>query len=181
MKRTMLFILVGMIVLPLVAGGQEIYQWVDEKGTVHFTDDPGQIPERYRDQALKRETPQEPSPSTPIQFPVEPRPGIERKDLLGRGEDWWRTKALEWKQKLTQAQKDHEAAEAALKAKAKELEDARFKPKSFQRRLQDEVRVLEQKANEKKKQVDEAKNMLEKVLPGQAEEYRADPKWVRIE
>jgi hypothetical protein len=29
--------------------------------------------------------------------------------------------------------------------------------------------------------MDEAKNMLEKVLPRQAEEYRADPSWVRVE
>ena len=29
----------------------EIYKWVDEKGTVHFTEDPATIPERYRDQA----------------------------------------------------------------------------------------------------------------------------------
>jgi hypothetical protein len=40
---------------------------------------------------------------------------------------------------------------------------------------------LEEKANEENKQVDEAKNMLEKVLPRQAEEYRADPSWVRID
>jgi len=28
----------------------EIYRWTDEKGTVHLTDDPSQIPERYADQ-----------------------------------------------------------------------------------------------------------------------------------
>ena len=49
MNRTILFILVGMIALPFVAGGQETYQWVDEKGTVHFTDNFGQIPEKYQD------------------------------------------------------------------------------------------------------------------------------------
>ncbi len=63
MKRTMLFILVGMITLPFVAGGQEIYQWVDEKGTVHFTDDVGQIPEKYQDQVKEKKTPEEPAPS----------------------------------------------------------------------------------------------------------------------
>jgi hypothetical protein len=25
----------------------EIYKWVDEKGTVHFTEDPSTIPEKY--------------------------------------------------------------------------------------------------------------------------------------
>jgi len=182
MKRTMLFILVGMITLPLVAWGQETYQWVDEKGTVHYTDDPGQIPEKYQDQVKKKKAPEEPSPSTkPPQGKAPPEPSVEKKDILGRGEDWWRDKAMEWKQKLIKAQKDYAAAETALKAKDKELEDAKFKPKSFQRKLQDEIKVLEEKANAQKNQVDEAKNMLEKVLPRQAEEYRADPSWVRID
>jgi hypothetical protein len=32
----------------------EIYQWVDEKGTIHFTEDYGAIPEKYRNQATMR-------------------------------------------------------------------------------------------------------------------------------
>jgi hypothetical protein len=188
MKRTMLFILlVGMIILPFVAGGQETYQWVDEKGTVHFTDDVSQIPEKYQDQVKKKKIPDEPAPSSSIKSPPDKArsapdaAGVEKKDILGRGEDWWRDKAMEWKQKLTKAQKDYAVAQTALKAKEKELEDAKLKPRSFQRKLQDEVKVLEQKANDQKNQVDEAKNMLEKVLPRQAEEYRADPSWVRVE
>jgi hypothetical protein len=194
MKRTMLFIFVGIITLPLMAGGQDIYQWKDEKGTVHFTDDVGKIPEKYQDQVKKKETPREPAAAPPLAPPasstkvpsdkVRPAPpaaGIEKKDILGRGEDWWRDKAMEWKQKLIKAQKDYADAQAALKAKDKELEDAKFKPKSFQRRLQDEIKVLEEKANAQKNQVDEAKNMLEKGLPKQAEEYRADPSWVRVD
>jgi hypothetical protein len=192
MKRTMLFILVAMITLPFVAGSQEIYQWVDEKGTVHFTDDISQIPERYQDQVKKKKIPPEPAPAPspspspspsvrPPQSKAPPAPAAEKKDILGRGEDWWRDKAMEWKQKLIKAQKDYAAAEAALKAKEKELEQSIYKPDSFKRRLQAEIRVLEQNANEQKKQVDEAKNMLEKVLPRQAEEYRADPNWVRVD
>jgi len=193
MKRIMLFILVAITILPFVAGGQETYQWVDEKGTVHFTDDIGQVPEKYQDQVKEKKTPKEPAPSpspapsSPIKSPrdkARPAPDAadaEKKDILGRGEEWWRDQASEWKQKLIKAQKDYEAAQAALKAKDKELEEAKFKPKSFQRKLQDESKVLEQKVNEQKKQVDEAKNMLEKGLPRQAEEYRADPNWVRVE
>jgi hypothetical protein len=184
MKRIMLFFLVGMITLPFVAGAQEIYQWVDEKGTVHFTDDFGLIPEKYQDQVKEKKTPPEPAPSSstsPPQAKAPPQPSVERKDILGRGEDWWRDQAMEWKQKLIKAQKDYAAAQAALKAKDKELEDAKFKPKSFQRKLQDEVKVLEQKVDEQKRQVDEAKNMLEKGLLKQAEEFRADPSWVRVD
>jgi hypothetical protein len=32
----------------------EMYKWVDEKGTVHFTDDLSNIPEKYREDAETR-------------------------------------------------------------------------------------------------------------------------------
>jgi hypothetical protein len=184
MKRVTLLIFIGVFVYCAASLGQEIYQWVDEKGTVHFTDDVSKIPEKYQDQVTKKNTPPEPAPSPSIKLDqdrVPPGPDTEKKDLLGRGEEWWREKAMEWKQKLTKAQEDFNATQTALKNKDKELEDAKLKPKSYQRRLLDEIKVLEEKANEQKKQVEEATNMLEKVLPKQAEEYRADPSWVRIE
>ena len=34
--------------------GQEVYRWVDEQGTVHFTDDLGQVPEKYRDKSKRK-------------------------------------------------------------------------------------------------------------------------------
>jgi clan AA aspartic protease (TIGR02281 family) len=37
----------------------EMYKWVDEKGTVHFTDDPSSIPEKYRTDAESRKTPKD--------------------------------------------------------------------------------------------------------------------------
>ncbi len=188
MKRAALLIIIGLIVYCAVSFGLEIYQWVDEKGTVHFTDDVGKIPEKYQDQVKEKKIPKEPAPAPspspsirPPQSKAPPEPAVEKKDILGRGEEWWRDQAAEWKQKLIKAQKDYTDAQAALKVKDKELDDAKFKPKSFQRKLQDERKILEEKVNAQKNQVDEAKNMLEKVLPKQAEEYRADPSWVRVE
>ncbi len=34
----------------------EIFKWVDEKGTVHFTEDPETIPEKYREKVKSRST-----------------------------------------------------------------------------------------------------------------------------
>ena len=182
MKRTILFLIIGWLLSLPSVHGQEIYQWVDEKGTVHFTDDISLVPEKFQDQVKKKKVPVEPvSPSMKVPKEPEPEPDTERKDLLGRGEDWWRDKATEWNQKLKNAKKDFEAAQAALKAKEKELEQSIYKPDSFKRRLQAEIKGLEENANSWKRQVDEAKNMLEKVLPKQAEEYRADPSWVKID
>jgi hypothetical protein len=186
MKRIVLFLIIGLLLASSLVFGQQIYQWVDEKGTVHFTDDVSLVPEKYQDQVKEKKTPKAPASSPPVTLtrdkpPKEPQEEPEKKDILGRGEDWWRDKAMEWKQKLIKAQKDFADAQTVLKAKEKELEDAKLKPRSLQRKLQDEVKVLEEKMNGQKKQVDEAKNMLEKVLPKEAEESRADPSWLKAE
>lgn len=51
MKRTVVVLLVffGLLFAGQLARG-EIYKWVDEKGTTHFTEDPSTIPEKYKDQ-----------------------------------------------------------------------------------------------------------------------------------
>jgi hypothetical protein len=50
-------ILIGIIpILTCEHSLAEIFKWVDEKGTVHFTEDPSMIPEKYRDKVKSRET-----------------------------------------------------------------------------------------------------------------------------
>ena len=43
------------------------------------------------------------------------------------------------------------------------------------------MKALEEKVNDWKKQMEQAKNMLEKGLPKEAEEFKADPDWIKIE
>ncbi len=187
MRKQGFLIFISWIILSSLTFSQEIYQWVDGKGTLHFTDDLSLVPERYRNQVQKKKPPKEPSPSLSPQVDqsdeterkFEPPP--EQKDLMGRGEEWWRTKAKEWSEKLLNAQKNYETAYANYKKKEKELEESKFKPKSLQRKLKSEMKALEEKVNDWKKQREEAKNMLEKVLPKEAEESKADPDWIKIE
>src|SRR4030042_3574483 len=74
-KRLIFVILFGVLMSSVFAGGQEVYRWVDEKGTVHFADDISQIPEKYLDQFQKKKFPQEPSPSASVPPPT---PGAAR-------------------------------------------------------------------------------------------------------
>jgi hypothetical protein len=188
MKRAIILIYFLSILAVSTAKGQEIYQWVDEKGTIHFTDDLTLVPEKFRDQVHRKRLPQEPSPSpstSPFPRPQEmerrpsSQPSPDQRDLLGRDEQWWREKVKEWENKFQNAQKNYEKAYQALRAKEKELEDSTFKPNSVKRRMKAEIKELEEKAKAAEKEVEEAKRMLEKVLPGQAEEDRADPKWLK--
>jgi clan AA aspartic protease (TIGR02281 family) len=87
------FLLTILIALALPASA-EMYKWVDEKGTVHFTDDISSIPEKYRENVEERKTPKgtpdqevrEKSAPTPTQKSSEPQ-GFE-VNLVRRNELW---------------------------------------------------------------------------------------------
>ena len=184
MRRMVLLILIVLLSSPWIASDQEIYRYVDEKGTVHFVDDLTLVPEKYRNQVQKKKPPEKPSPP-PAPVPSKTVTPSSResppaeKDLLGRGEDWWRAKMKEWNDKLLNAQKNYDLTYAALRNKTKELENSKFKPDSLKRKLKAEIKELEAKVKDWERQRDEAKNMVEKVLPRQAENDRANPDWLK--
>ena len=180
-----LFIFIVLTLSSWMANGQEIYRWVDEKGTIHFADDFTLVPEKYRDQVQKRKPSEKPSPP-PARPPIgseatgpttESKP--EKKDLLGRDEEWWRAKMKEWNDKLQNAQKNYDLVYSDLRQKEKELADAKFKPDSLKRKLKAEIKELEVKVKDRERERNEAKNMVEKVLPKEAEDYKADPAWLK--
>ncbi len=86
---TLLIILLVVLVSP---GYGEMYKWVDEKGTVHFTDDLSSIPEKYRQDAETRKPPKETSTSKPKEMPkTSPPPKASEPEgitveLVRRGE-----------------------------------------------------------------------------------------------
>jgi len=57
----LLAFLFTMLPLPLrmISIQAEVYQWKDEKGTIHFTEDEASIPEQYRQQIQKKHFPEE--------------------------------------------------------------------------------------------------------------------------
>jgi hypothetical protein len=191
MKRIGFIILIGLTLSFSLTLGQEVYRWVDEKGTVHFTDDLGQVPEKYREKIQKEKPPKEPVPSPPTSPPsIEPPKRTEtekeaesapgQKDILGRGEEWWRARAIEWNEKFMTTRRNYENAYSEWKSKEQELETSKSKPASVRWRLRTEIKVLEEKAKDWEKQMEEAKNMLENVLPKQARDYQANPEWLKI-
>ncbi|NWG01547.1 MAG: DUF4124 domain-containing protein [Syntrophaceae bacterium] len=44
------------------AQAKELYRWIDEKGTVHFSDDGSSVPEKYRNQIEKKPVEEEVTP-----------------------------------------------------------------------------------------------------------------------
>ena len=74
----MRFIILLIILLTVLVPSSyaEMYKWVDEKGTVHFTDDLSSIPEKYRPDAETRKPPKENSTPRPKE---KPKPSLPPK------------------------------------------------------------------------------------------------------
>ncbi len=61
-KAKRAWLLIGaLILLPVTSpsNAEEVYRWVDEKGTVHFSEDESSIPEKYRERTEKKSLPEE--------------------------------------------------------------------------------------------------------------------------
>ena len=81
----MKFIIIIFILLAVMVPSSygELYKWVDEKGTIHFTDDLLSVPERYRQDAETRNPPKDISTSQPQEEPksIPPPPVSEEKGI----------------------------------------------------------------------------------------------------
>jgi clan AA aspartic protease (TIGR02281 family) len=74
MRFIILLIILLTVLVP--SGYAEMYKWVDEKGTIHFTDDPSSIPEKYREDAETRKPSKEISTPRPQE---KPKPSLSPK------------------------------------------------------------------------------------------------------
>ena len=72
MRFVVPFVILLAVFVPCSYG--EMYKWVDEKGTVHFTDDLSTIPEKYRGETETRTPPQETSVPQLQEMPKSPFP-----------------------------------------------------------------------------------------------------------
>jgi hypothetical protein len=75
-----------------------VYQWVDDNGTVNFSDNPMRIPGKYSKKIKKRQSIQ--SDTLPTEFsrhkPVEKQAETSRKEQYdGHEEGWWRARYRE--------------------------------------------------------------------------------------
>jgi hypothetical protein len=92
MKHTLLVMIV--LVLAATPASCQLYEWLDDSGSVHFTDDPDRIPARYRkrvttrDETLKAE-PQQGAVKKESTIRQQPAPPVAPQRYGGRELAWW--------------------------------------------------------------------------------------------
>lgn len=89
-----LLVLLQLTALPVYAA---FYQWTDDKGVVHFTDDRNKIPKQYRSRAKEPRIPKGTAPAparapapAPAPQPVSPQLLEQLARPGGHDQSWWR-------------------------------------------------------------------------------------------
>jgi len=174
--RRILFIGLSILLLTEISFA-EVYKWVDENGVVYFTDDLIQVPEKYRPKAERIGSPEEKGEST-VEGESTPKKKEEPyRDRLGRGEDYWKGRLEEWSKKLIESQTRMEA----LRTKYNEMTERYNDSKSTAERatLRRERDQIKNEMNQCKIGINEARDMIEKKIPEEAEIYKAKPEWIK--
>ena len=160
----------------------EFYKWIDEKGTIHFTDDYSKVPPSYRDQIEIEKDIQEEKIPLPTQE-ITPRSKEEetRRDIYGRDEAMWREKVRPWKEQFQEAIANFKNAHENFMEKIERLCQRRYGGRSTRSWYKFKIIELDRLRIERAKyeaQIVEANEMLKK-LEKEAEESKADPDWLK--
>ena len=152
----------------------EVYRWIDEKGYVHFTDDVTQVPEKYRKEAERIGG--ENDDKTEGELAPTKKEEVYRDRLGMNGADW-KAKIEEWRKKLYLLQEKLEA----LRSKYNELTGKFNDSRSSAERagIRKERELVKNEMDQYRIQIGEAKDMLEKKIPEEAELYKAKPEWLK--
>lgn len=152
-----------------------LYQWTDERGVVHVTDDLGAVPKQYRSKALKVEE------STPDKYSDQQqkitKPSDTDNDKFSEHE-----RKEEWQQRLKQARKRL----ADAQQRYQELNEKRNAAlarwaggASGNIGLKLEADRIEQEMTAVQQEIDSARNEVEKVIPEEARKASVPPGWLR--
>jgi hypothetical protein len=166
----------------------QLYKWTDAQGTVHLTDNPSRVPPEYRSRVVVEPATAPTSPATPSNeatatpadpaAPGEPPSSAPQLDRLGRGFDYWRTRAQQWSTRLQQATQERDRL-IPLYRYTRQLANS-TRDVWDRGRLEAETTRLEKAIAAVEAQINEAETMLQTTLPLEARQLGADPDWLKI-
>ena len=177
----LLLLLAGIAVVPAGADDEKekkhyLYQWKDEKGNVYIVDELGKVPAQYRSKAQRLESPQSDNgdgegTARKGYIPTAPSPEVNEEAEQAR----WQQKLRTWKDKLTRAEE-----------RQKQLEEERFlqyrrwgSPALAPIGNRERIVAIDKELQEVRKKIDEAKKMIDVVIPEEARKAGVPPGWLR--
>jgi len=152
-----------------------LYQWTDDKGVVHITDGLGKVPEKYRDKAVKLESPKRDESGQGEQRTYEQ---VTPADEEGREED----RKAEWQQRMKEARKRLADAERRYQELDQKRTEALGKwggAASGHLEGRVEAERIEREMNPVRQNINDARNEVEVVIPEAARKAGVPPGWLR--
>jgi len=170
---------IGSLMTPFLIHA-EVYQWIDDRGIIHFTDDYSHIPSSYREQLkveIRRDIQEEETRSEPQKTISRSKEQQAKADLYRQEEAWWREKASPWQKQLDEASENYELTNKEFLRESNNLIVRKFgSHQQYKSTILRMERLKEQKS-QYEAQIIEAKGMLEKISR-QAEESRTNLGWL---
>ncbi len=152
-----------------------IYEWTDSKGGVHITDDLGEVPERYRAKVRSIEMPKGRETGPVQQETTESVPGGTTAADEAASKAAWQKRLRDWKTKLADAQERY-----------RELDQRRLEslgkwggPASGHLEGRAEAEQIAKEMKGVQREIDEARNMIETIIPEEARRAGVPPGWLR--
>ncbi|MBI3804832.1 MAG: DUF4124 domain-containing protein [Nitrospirae bacterium] len=168
-KKSIVSALVLLLSLTSFVTAVEIYRWLDETGTPHFTDDPAKVPPAFRKNATVEELKAMPSVK-PI-VPLESTDVSPPTDREGHNEEWWQAEIGKWRTKKEEAA--HKLAEAEAR-----LAQVQYGNEGISSRMAETGDLLKE-IEMQKEAIRKAEEMIRTVLPEEARKADAPPGWLR--
>ncbi len=156
-----------------------LYQWIDGKGNAHITDDLNKVPSKYRAKAKRLES----TDGADETQAVAPEPEDEETERADREEREENLKA-EWQLRMKTAKRrlaDAEYRYRALEEKKNSLGGSWGGPASGHLESREEAERIDQEMHEVQKEIDDARNEIENVIPEEARKAGVPPGWLREE
>jgi hypothetical protein len=170
---------VGFLGIPLLIHA-EVYQWSDDRGTVHFTDDTSSIPSFYREQLkveIREDIQEENIPSEPQKIILGSEEQRPKADRHTQDEEHWRGRILPWEEQLKEASENYELTNKEFIGESSKLILRKFG--SHQQFKSNIIRVdsIKEERTKHETRIIQAEGMLEKISRA-AEESKADLDWL---
>jgi hypothetical protein len=175
-----------------------IYKWIDEKGVVHYTDNPENVPSKFKSQVRqktidRRLTPQpesEKSVAPPVSRVLPPVSSEEkpdtRTDVRGRNKEWWLGQKKYWQDEVkrlsTQVKKNREDMATLRRGRVRQGTRTEEGIILNQGPLIDdyrELKRLQEITPELEEKLKKAQDMLEKDLIRDAYRAGAPSEWTK--
>ena len=177
MRKTVLIALLtmGLFMIPLLTHA-EVYKWIDEKGTIRFTDDQSNIPSSYWEQRkveIREDIQEEKTSSEPQKTILGSKEARAKADLYRQEEQWWERKAHPWERQLEEASEDYELTDKEFMRESGNLIVRKFgSHQQFKFNIIG-MEGIKEKRSRLEAQIVEAEGMLEKISRA-ADQSRAD-------